>query len=214
MRPAVRLLEPADPPRLGSGEGAALVAEKLALEQRLGNGRAIHRDERLPGAIAVLMDRARDQLLAGAGLAADQDGDGLCRDAADFFVKILHRAAAADERVARGARLADLDRLGGKPRGGDGFAEELEQFLGGEWFEQVIVGAEPGRLDRGLGRAVRGHDDDGQQRLGGVQLRGEIEPVEARQLEIAEHHVERARAAPCSSPSSPRAQCVTRSRCG
>ena len=71
------LLKAADAPGLGAGEGAAFVAEQLALQQRLGNGRAIDGDERLVGAVAVLVDGAGDQFLAGAGLAADEHGAGL-----------------------------------------------------------------------------------------------------------------------------------------
>ena len=61
----------------GAGERAALVAEELGLEQRLGEGAAVDRDE-LPAAAGVVVDGAGDQLLAGARLAGDQHrGDGL-----------------------------------------------------------------------------------------------------------------------------------------
>ena len=48
------------------------VAEELGFEQLLGNRAAVHRDEHALGAAAVVVDRARDQLLAGAALARDQ----------------------------------------------------------------------------------------------------------------------------------------------
>ena len=54
------------------GEGAALVAEQLRLEQRVGDGGAVDRDERLLGARRVEVQRARHQLLAGAALAGDE----------------------------------------------------------------------------------------------------------------------------------------------
>ena len=38
QRAAVGLLEPADAAAIGAGEGALLVAEQLALQQRLGDG--------------------------------------------------------------------------------------------------------------------------------------------------------------------------------
>ena len=66
QRAAVGLLEAADAPGVGAGERAALVAEELALEQRLGDRGAVDRDERLVGALAVLVEGAGDQLLAGA----------------------------------------------------------------------------------------------------------------------------------------------------
>ena len=69
-RAAVRRLEAADAPLARAGEGAALVAEELALEQRLRDRGAVHDDEGLVAARAELVDRARDELLAGAALAA------------------------------------------------------------------------------------------------------------------------------------------------
>src|SRR3989454_12619765 len=43
-------------------------------DERCGNGRAVHPDERPGRALGPLMDGARNQLLAGAGLAEDEDG--------------------------------------------------------------------------------------------------------------------------------------------
>ena len=50
--------------RVRAGEGAALVAEELALEQGLGDRAAVDRHERPVGSRAVRVDRARDELLA------------------------------------------------------------------------------------------------------------------------------------------------------
>jgi hypothetical protein len=52
-----------------TGEGAAHVPEQLGFEQRLRDGGAIHFDERHVALRAARVNRARDQLLAGAGLA-------------------------------------------------------------------------------------------------------------------------------------------------
>ena len=51
-RALVRQLELAELLRVRVGERAALVAEELALEQRLGDGGAVERDERLARARA------------------------------------------------------------------------------------------------------------------------------------------------------------------
>src|SRR5205814_488235 len=51
-------------------EGAALVAEELALEQRLAEARAVDGDE-LAAAPRARVERARQHLLARAGLAGD-----------------------------------------------------------------------------------------------------------------------------------------------
>ncbi len=93
-RAAVRLLEAADAPQFRAGERAALVAEQFAFEQRFGNRRAVDGDERRLRAVAVLVNRARDEFLAGAGFAANQHVDRLGGDAADLLVNGLHRAAA------------------------------------------------------------------------------------------------------------------------
>ena len=57
-----------------AGERALLVAEQLALEQLLGNGGAVDRDEIAVRARALRVDGAREQLLAGAALAQHQHG--------------------------------------------------------------------------------------------------------------------------------------------
>src|SRR3989440_11579454 len=86
----VRQLELAELALLGIGEGAPLVTEELGFEQRSRNGRRRHRDERPSRAPTVMVDRARDQLLAGARLAAQQHGDVAGRDAPDRLVGLLH----------------------------------------------------------------------------------------------------------------------------
>ena len=53
--------------------------------------------ERLAGARRVVVDRVRDELLAGAGLAADEDGRGARRRLRDLLVQLLHRPAVADD---------------------------------------------------------------------------------------------------------------------
>ena len=68
-----RGLELADAALDGAGEGAALVAEQLALEQLVGNRRAVDGDEG-SAPVGVVVDGAGDQLLAGAGLALDEHG--------------------------------------------------------------------------------------------------------------------------------------------
>ena len=72
QRAAVGLLEAPFAPPDRAGERAALVAEELALEQRLGERGAVQLDERLLGARAVLVDGRGDELLAGAALAGDE----------------------------------------------------------------------------------------------------------------------------------------------
>src|SRR5207253_3832887 len=96
-RAAADLLELADAPAVGAGEGALFVAEQLAFEQVLRDGSAIEGQERRLGSRAVLVDGAGDQLLAGAARTGDQHWDILSRDAADGLVDLAHGRAGADD---------------------------------------------------------------------------------------------------------------------
>src|SRR5229473_4507593 len=82
-RAARALLELPDTLAVGAGEGAALVAEELAFQQLLGNGRAIERPERPGGSPAVLEQSPSHQLLARTAFTGDQNGDILSGHSAD-----------------------------------------------------------------------------------------------------------------------------------
>ena len=69
--PALRLLEPPRRPRRGPGERAALVAEQLALDQLARDRRHVDRNERRAPPRPHVVDRARDQFLAGPAFAED-----------------------------------------------------------------------------------------------------------------------------------------------
>ena len=89
QRAAVRQFEPASPARDRAGERALLVSEQFALEQAGGQRRRVHPDERPLAPRTEVVDRARDQLLAGARFAEDQ-----------------HRAVGRRDRLDRRQRLA------------------------------------------------------------------------------------------------------------
>ncbi len=72
--PAARRLECADPILVGTGEGALPMAEELALQQALDHRAAVDHDERAGRTARPCVNRLREQLFAGAGLALDQDG--------------------------------------------------------------------------------------------------------------------------------------------
>ena len=65
----------------GAGEGAAAVAEQVAVERLARDGGADEGGERLLGAVGVVMDLAREDFLAGTGLAGDQHRQVGRRDA-------------------------------------------------------------------------------------------------------------------------------------
>ncbi len=164
QRPAVGLLEQPALLRLRVGERAALVAEQLALQKILGDGRAVDLDER---AVApprrAPRDQVRDQLLARAGLALDQDGRvGRLGDLVDHADHLLHRRRQTGNEVAhRGLRprpqLADLraQALGlQRLAHGDDEIGELQRL------RQVVERAQLQRLHRAGDVGVRGRDHD------------------------------------------------------
>ena len=75
QRAAMRLDELAGVLFGGAGEGALLVAEQDALDEVVRDGAAIDGDERLRAPVAGALDGARDQFLADARFALDQDRD-------------------------------------------------------------------------------------------------------------------------------------------
>ena len=101
-----------------AGEGAALVAEQLGLDQRRRHRRAVEHDEALVRARRRQVDRLGQALLAGAGLAFEQDGQIGLRDALEHAEQLAHRRRAA-EHVAEAIVARQRDR--------HLFAERLER---------------------------------------------------------------------------------------
>jgi hypothetical protein len=96
---AVGLLETPLALGYGAGEGALLVTEKLRLQQVVWKGGAVQPDEGTARARGVVVDGVGDQLLAGAGLAADEDGGVPLCDLADLLEDEPHGVGAADDAV-------------------------------------------------------------------------------------------------------------------
>ncbi len=164
-RAAIGQLEAALAPIGGARERALLVPEDLALEQRLGNRRAVDRDERKRRARTELVDRLRDQFLAGARLARDEHRRAGRRRLLDHLVDLPHLGAVADHRPERAVfaqltpqrlhfakRLLPLDNL----------VEQNLQALNVDRLGQVVVRAFlhrlDGRLDGALRRQEQGRD--------------------------------------------------------
>ena len=104
-------LEAADPLAGGAGERALDVTEQLGFEQGLARRAEVDRDHRLVGAARQAVDFARDDLLAGAVLAEDQDVGIGRRGALDQRSNALHRRRLAEQRrVRRRRQLATRGR--------------------------------------------------------------------------------------------------------
>src|SRR5690606_8183734 len=118
-RAAVGELEAAELLGGGAGEGAGLVAEELAFEQRFGQGSAVDRDERAFRALAAGVHGPRGEFFAGARFAEQQDRRVGWRDALHQREDVRQRGAAADHFGGGGGRaeravfaLHGLVRLG------------------------------------------------------------------------------------------------------
>ena len=97
-------LEAAAPLAVGAGERAALVAEQLGLDQRVGQRADVDGHQRRLGARAGVVDGPRHQLLARAALAADEDrgaAGGRARRGVDGFGHLRVRRLEAGQAVAR-----------------------------------------------------------------------------------------------------------------
>ena len=73
-----------------AGEGTAPMAEQLAIDHVLRHGGAVEGQEGAVLARGSQMQRPREQLLADAGLAGNEDGEVRWRDAANGFDQIEH----------------------------------------------------------------------------------------------------------------------------
>ena len=188
----VALFELADALHRRAGEGAALVAEEFAFEQLLGDGRAVHGQERLRAAVAVMINRARHQFLARAAFAGDERGGVRDGELADQLEHLLHRLAATDDAnfiiLGFEQRLIRND-LSHVARGLQGVADDFLELRHFERLEQIIVSAQLHRFDGGLGRAVRRHEND---QLLGIQLPDAaqcLHAADAAHADIHEHEV-------------------------
>jgi hypothetical protein len=192
QRAAVGELEAAFALLVRAGEGAAFVAEQLALEQRFRQRGAVHADERACGARGLGVDHLRDAFLADAALAGDQHRALGLGDAPRRAQRLLHLRALGDDvvRVADDLAAQVLVLALEAPRALHALEHQRER-VGGARLHQEVRRAALHRAHGVLDRAVRGDDDAGQAR----DLRGdafdELLPVGARHAQVGEHQVRR-----------------------
>jgi hypothetical protein len=129
-RTPIGLLEAAAPRVLGTGEGTALMAEELALEQRVADRGAVDRHHASGCAARGKVDRPRHELLSGATLAHDQQRSRDAGDPFDLGDQSPHLRRLAEDPGAR-ARVAP--RRSERPRQRGKWAagrRRLESFQG------------------------------------------------------------------------------------
>ena len=182
--------------RLGlhrAGESPLLEPEQLRFHQLARDGRAVDLDERPLAPGRGLVQRGRDQLLAGAALALDEHGRGRVGDLGDHLLQLLHLPAAADDlRVA--ARGAFLPLLGDDvalvvvalPRrlGDDRLELPVIERLGEE-----IEGARLHRLDRAVDPAMGSDHDHRHVGVPRDDLAQEGQAVHARHDQVGHNHI-------------------------
>src|SRR5258706_5349594 len=190
-RALIRELELAAPPRHRPGEGAALVAEELGLDQLLGDRRAVDLDE---GALAPRgegVHRAGHQLLAGAVLALDEHPAARGRGHRDLLAQVLDQRALADDLLAPLELGAQVAVLALEPGVLEGPGRGQQRLLERERLLDEVVGAELGGLDRGLDGAVAGDHHHRELRPQPLHLGQGVEAVDARHPDVEEDDVRR-----------------------
>ena len=128
---AVGGLELADLELVGTREGASLVTEQLALQELSRHGGAVDLDEWPSPAGGEMVDRPGDQLLAGAGLTSDENGDVDAGRFTEDLTRLQHLGAAPELQLPSdppGGLLGSRSkRLGlGANKGVDGLLELIE----------------------------------------------------------------------------------------
>ena len=146
----------------GAGERAAHVTEQLRLEQRLGNGAAVERDEPMRAPSAVVMNGARDDFLAGPGIAVDQNRAVGGRHRLEQLKQPRHRPALADDPLEPVALLelrSQIRVLRLQPPLLERRVEHVQQFVDLKRLADEIRCAALDCFDRIFHRAVPGDDD-------------------------------------------------------
>ncbi len=175
-----------------AGEGAALVAEELGLEQVARDGGGVDGDEGRVAARAVAVQRARHQLLAAARLAVDQHGGVRVREPADGAEDLLHRRRLAEDLGGERGVLACTILVRGLL---ERTAHERHRLVHVEGLGQVLEGAALEGRHRAVEVRVRGHDDDRQLRVAGLHLLQQVQAGFAGHADIGQQHGRRLRRA-------------------
>ena len=164
----VRRLEEPVLETVGAREGAALVAEELALEEGVLERAAVDDRQGRGRARAVGVERPGDQLLAGAALALDQDRGERPRGLVDQGEHALDSRAPADdlrEGVVGLERRLEVQGLAPPDGLLVGRPEDVVQVLEVEGLGDEVEGAVSGDF-RGRGHGAAGGGDDDLRRRG------------------------------------------------
>lgn len=174
-----------------SGKRATLVTEQVTLSEFAGYGATGDGDER-PLALALLMQGARDQLLARARLARDEHRCRMFGKHSQAFADAHDAGAATDDspRIERATEerteLAELS-----PR----IPQLLEpsqpdlQLREPKRFDQIVGSTGLNRLDGGLHGPVGSHQEHIDCGIGGAHVSEEFKPSLAGHTEVCKNNV-------------------------
>jgi hypothetical protein len=198
-RAAGRRLDQPFAAALGAGEGAAGVAEQRVGEQRIVEARHVHGDER-PGTTRQLMERAGDELLAGAAFAGDEHRLRRRRHLLDVPAERNHCGILRDEAAARPreirfllirrVRLPRVRALAARPQRapqGRGEPAVLDRL------DQVVHRAGPHAVHGGVQVVDRRQHDNGNVREAGGNLVEHRPAVTRRHRRLEQHGAHRLR---------------------
>ena len=177
-QPLVRLHRPR--------ERAAGVTEQLGLEKLRRDRPAVDRDERLVPARARAMNRAREELLAGARFAVDQDARVGVGHELGLAQEVFHQRAAGDDALAplAGGGVAAAGIVAGKLQRR---RDLLQQLLAVERLGQEAEHAAL-RCRHGVRNGpVRGQDQHGEAGMLAIDGVEQLQAVDARHAQVGDH---------------------------
>src|ERR1700687_1570580 len=172
---------------LRPGEGAFLVAEEFALQQRLGQGAAVDNDQGMKAPHAGRMNGANHKLFPRTALACNQDVGIGGPDRFDGVEHLAHSGTLANEFTRPrdfGDGGAQLNVFFFCSAVCEGFLYEVSDLIGIERLAHVVIGAVLQRGDRGFYRGVTCHHDDNQVRIHLVQAALQFDAVGAAHLDV------------------------------
>ena len=192
-RAAVGVFELAHAVRRGVGEGPFDVAEQLALQNVLAQGGTVQGHEGLVLPRAVLVDGLGDELLAGAGLALDEQRGVGGGDAFQPLDDVAHLAAVADHAFEAEFLVQPPVQFQvgpPQPRTVDGPLRGRAKLVNVQRLGQVVEGPFLHGLDGRRDRTEAGQQDDLGIGLGTLGPFEDLQAVDVVHLQIGENGVE------------------------
>ena len=182
--PRRRATAPVKAPRSWPNSSDSISSSGIAAQLTSTKGPSRARGQRVDG--------AGHQLLAGAVLAVDEHAAARGRRDRDLLAQLLDERGSGRRSPGRArAGLAQVAVLPLEPGVVEGAARDEQGLLERERLLDEVVGAELGRLDRGLDGAVAGDHDHRGLRAHALDLGQGLEAVDAGHPDVEEDEVGR-----------------------